>query len=573
MTRTAWHLLVVGVLASVGVMATTPVAAQNIAVTAANPPTGEQDTSGLVVKITGKNFQPGARSDFFKSGTTDPAGVTVRSTQFVSSTEVDAIIDIGPTAAVSLFDIKVTNTSGRSGKGGDLFSVTVKGGGAEACDAGTYTVDPPAMVINTAPGDAACQIGVSGVLDCTFGIDGVVTTGVRPPYGLARDMVAQPDGKLVVLVLGYPPDSTTGTEMYVVRYNPNGSLDTTFGSGGITHPVFTSQTDTETPSAIALQADGKLLVTGHYVVPKSGTGGVSTAALMRLLSNGSVDSTFGSAGRATLAYGSPKTSSFARDVLVQADGRILVVGHTAEQLAVTRFTTNGTLDTLFGSGGRALVPVVMTGPYANNALAAALQEFGGQQSLVVAGSTQTCPSGPPKMAALRFTPNGGIDTGFGTSGNGRAFVDFLGTFDAATDLSIDAENRIVLAGYSGPVAAITRLTPQGLLDEAFGTGGAARVSAVGKDHSYLARVSIDDIGRIVVAGHVYKDWYGSFVVARYLSDGTLDPTFGSDGVTITDFTMGNGDDIAHGLTIQPNGRIVVTGYASPSYVGLAGYTP
>lgn len=138
MTRSARILATVGLLVVILMAGTARTAAQNVSVTAANPPSGQQDTIALVVKITGKNFAPGARSEFFKSGTTDPAGVTVRGTQFVTSTEVDATIDIAATASIASFDIKVTNTSGRSGKGSDLFNVVQKGGGAQQC-----TLTPP----------------------------------------------------------------------------------------------------------------------------------------------------------------------------------------------------------------------------------------------------------------------------------------------------------------------------------------------------------------------------------------------------------------------------------------------
>jgi hypothetical protein len=88
---------------------------------------GEQDTSALVVKVTGKNFAPGERAEFFRSKTTDPGGIAVRETVFVSATELRATIDIAAGAALSLFDIRVTNTNGRSGKGSDLFQVVAKG--------------------------------------------------------------------------------------------------------------------------------------------------------------------------------------------------------------------------------------------------------------------------------------------------------------------------------------------------------------------------------------------------------------------------------------------------------------
>jgi hypothetical protein len=107
--------------------------AQNIQVTAANPNTGAQGTTALLVKISGKNFAPGARADFFLSGTTNPAGITVHGTQWISASEVDATIDIADTASLALFDIRVANTNGRSGKGSDLFQVVQKQQALQSC--------------------------------------------------------------------------------------------------------------------------------------------------------------------------------------------------------------------------------------------------------------------------------------------------------------------------------------------------------------------------------------------------------------------------------------------------------
>src|SRR5262245_11118335 len=115
-----------GAISLAGLLWSSPARAQSVQVTAAMPNSGAQGTTALVVKITGKNFAPGARAEFFKPGTTDPAGVTVRGTQFVSSGEVDATIDITDTAALAYFDVRVANTNGRSGKGSDLFQVIQK---------------------------------------------------------------------------------------------------------------------------------------------------------------------------------------------------------------------------------------------------------------------------------------------------------------------------------------------------------------------------------------------------------------------------------------------------------------
>ena len=131
MTGLRRALIVVAVLLAVafglpGVGAVREAAAQ-IAVTAADPPTGEQGALNLSVLIKGKGFKNGAKAMFFKTKTTDPAGVNVKATQFVSSTQLIANIDIADGAALSLFDIQVANTDGRTGKGTELFTVVQKG--------------------------------------------------------------------------------------------------------------------------------------------------------------------------------------------------------------------------------------------------------------------------------------------------------------------------------------------------------------------------------------------------------------------------------------------------------------
>jgi hypothetical protein len=109
-----------------------PAAAQQIQVTAADPPTGEQGTVNLSVKVTGKGFKPGAQAKWFVTGTTNPGGVTVNSTAFVSSTELTANITIDDAAVISNFDIQV-QSGGRTGKGTELFAVVAKGGNPNAC--------------------------------------------------------------------------------------------------------------------------------------------------------------------------------------------------------------------------------------------------------------------------------------------------------------------------------------------------------------------------------------------------------------------------------------------------------
>ena len=139
-----------------------------VSVTAADPMAAEVGTINLNVKVTGKGFKNGAKAKWTVTGTTDTGGVTVNSTTFVSSGEVTANITVADTAAIATFDIQVTNSDGRGGKGTELFKVTAKQ---------AKTVQCPAM--QPAPsGDTKCYAAMPGCLDSTFGGVGFVQTHI-----------------------------------------------------------------------------------------------------------------------------------------------------------------------------------------------------------------------------------------------------------------------------------------------------------------------------------------------------------------------------------------------------------
>ncbi len=191
----------------------TEVAAQPVSVTAAVPASGERETLGLLVRVTGKNFAPGARADFFKSKTTDPAGITVRATRFISATELEATIDIASTAELALFDIRVTNTNGRSGKGSDLFQVLEKGARGQA----TCTPEPLdttrfelVTTLNQANGsDARYKVG--------FGLD----------VKARRTVLSYATGAREVIVLAVGTSETGMVEIFFLDPDTSAVLDGT----------------------------------------------------------------------------------------------------------------------------------------------------------------------------------------------------------------------------------------------------------------------------------------------------------------------------------------------------------
>jgi uncharacterized delta-60 repeat protein len=185
------------------------------------------------------------------------------------------------------------------------------------------------------------------------------------------------------------------------------------------------------------------------------------------------------------------------------------------------------------------------------------------------------------MAVLRFNPNGSLDASFGSGG--KVFTNFSGYSDQAKAVAIDANNNIVVAGHtvtdssSSTSFALVRYTESGQLDPGFGNGGKVTAGTAGyRNVVYGHGLAIQPDGRIAVSGWVETvDFsYADFTVARFNLNGTLDTTFGpaGTGIVLTDF-YGDKDHAWGGLALQADGRIVVAGGAGTQYIGLARYLP
>jgi uncharacterized delta-60 repeat protein len=216
---------------------------------------------------------------------------------------------------------------------------------------------------------ALVRYNANGALDTGFGTGGKV----KAPPGSANAAALQRDGK--ILAAGAVP-SGAATDFALARYNPNGTLDASFGTGG---KVTTSiGPGNDSISGIGVQADGKIVVGGTTF-----NGTSEDFAVARYNANGSLDTTFGSGGKVTTSLGA--FNDRANDLALQPDGKIVVVGNTfkskdAAAFAVVRYNANGTLDPTFGTGGK-----VITAVGANDfAAAVAIQPDG---KVLVAGNT------------------------------------------------------------------------------------------------------------------------------------------------------------------------------------------
>jgi uncharacterized delta-60 repeat protein len=384
----------------------------------------------------------------------------------------------------------------------------------------------------------------AGTLDPTFGTGGRVTTffggdGLNGDDGYS--VKVQTDGKLVLAGITTNLDDTT--DFGVVRYNNNGTLDSTFGTGG---KVKTNFGDFDGARAVAIQSDGKIVVAGYTLVNFS-----PDFALARYNSNGTLDATFGVGGKVITPFGGPAQ---ALGVAVQSDGKIVAAGfaHVVNgdfDFALVRYNSNGTLDTSFGPGGKKATAFGVPSVAQANALR--IQPDG---KIVVAGLTIV--NNIANFALARYNSNGTLDTTFGTGG--KAVTDF-GADDRAFSVASQADGKIVAGGMTGANFALARYNANGTLDGTFGTGGKV-ITDFGGPNEIALGVAVRSDGKIIAVGRTFVSARTAFAVARYNSNGTLDTGFGSGGKTTTSFVGSLGDQ-AFAVAIQPDGKAVVAGSA------------
>ncbi|MFQ5420796.1 MAG: delta-60 repeat domain-containing protein, partial [Anaerolineae bacterium] len=190
---------------------------------------------------------------------------------------------------------------------------------------------------------AAAAPAATDFLDSDFDGDGRVTIPISGSSQIGREMAIQPDGKLIIA--GYDKWQTSNTDAILARVNPDGSLDGTFGAGGVVTTAFSSGNDAA--YAVAAQQDGKIVAAGYTTA-----GSHSVAVVMRYNADGSLDNSFGNNGVVTTSL-QPDNSWFL-SVAVLDDGRIVAGGtvdSNPDAFLLTRYQANGAPDTTLGGSG------------------------------------------------------------------------------------------------------------------------------------------------------------------------------------------------------------------------------
>lgn len=379
--------------------------------------------------------------------------------------------------------------------------------------------------------------GDSGSLDTSFGGSGIGYNR-DTPAGSIGGAAFQRDGKLVV------GGSYTYQGLTAGRFFSDGTLDLGFGTDGTAlAPISTSL---NVGIATALQPDGRIVVAGYANL---GTDDFSIARFQR---NGDPDTTFGSSGKRTFDMMGGEDRAY--DVAIQADGRIVVVGQVSSSTSgldfgLVRLWSDGSLDTTFGSSGKVVTDFGIND--VDSAGCMVLQQDG---KILVGGYAYSSTAGQGYNFALaRYLPNGALDVTFGSGG--RVTTHMLGTSERLFDLVLQEDGKIVATGYtySGSYqVAVLRYLPNGTLDSSFGTGGKVATD-LGPALDWGSSVAVQVDGKIVVSGATDKNSSPYAALLRYQANGTLDTSFNDTGI-IADLPS-NGTASATVL-LQEDGRIV-----------------
>jgi uncharacterized delta-60 repeat protein len=359
------------------------------------------------------------------------------------------------------------------------------------------------------------RYNTDGTLDNTFGSGGRVRTDFPGLAAVPSSVVIQPDAKIVVAGGAFPLFTFLGN-FELVRYNPNGSLDRSFGNGGI---VTTTFSEGSYASAVALQPDGKIIAAGtvfvDFIIGESSN---TDFALARYNSNGSPDATFGNGGQVSTDFVGLEDDALS--VLIQPDGKIVAVGSannpaTYYDFAAVRYLSNGTIDTTFGVAGK--VSTDFGDQNFDRARSAALQPDG---KIVAAGFAISQNGGVQNFAVARYTSNGVLDTTF--SGDGKNQIDFGDCCQSANKVLLQSDGKIVTIGYADTEDSdsdflLARLNPRGSLDASFGVGGKVRTS-FGDLNGGAKGAALQADGKIVAVGFqaTFSNQWANFALARYL---------------------------------------------------------
>lgn len=398
--------------------------------------------------------------------------------------------------------------------------------------------------------------GATGALDTNFNSSGINTIAAWT-NSVATSMAIQSDDR--ILIAGYAHNGSNN-DMLLIRLNQDGTLDSSFGTSGMVKTDFFSLNDYAYD--IKVQTDGKIVVAGQAYVSATN----SNFALARYNSDGTLDTSFGTGGKATVNIGGGGLDYKARGIAIQTDGSIVVAGHDTSfnnYFGLVRYNFNGTLDSTFGTGG-----IRYDANLGGHSVI--VQPDGG---ILVGGQTYDSANFKYAFALARYSSTGNPDASMG--GAGRVLTNFSTCADELMGMVLLGDGTIVGAGNDscGPYVALAKYTSTGALDTTFYSGVGKESYYVSAGNYYGNDIVMQADGKLVVAAASYSNPSSDFALVRFDANGFVDTSFDSASAGTAVFTdFSSSMDISYALAIQKDGKIVAAGL-SGNNVGVARYWP
>lgn len=430
--------------------------------------------------------------------------------------------------------------------------------GAEDAISAIVIDDTTDEIIAVGTSDTELVVAVydsTGTLDPTFSDDGILTTDLGTE-ATANDVTLLDDE---ILVAG-SVESVDGTETdsALVLIDSDGTLDASFGDGGVVTTDLSATSDDEF-TAVEVTADGEILAAGDIVTTDATTD--SDFVVVEYDNTGTLDASFGDGGTEIIDISD--TADVVNDMVLEEDGTIVLVGGTNvdlnEHIAVAVLNPDGSLDVNFDADGTEVTNLGTSFDETSSHVA-----IGSDDKIIVVG---TANDGTTSFLALvRYNADGSLDTSF--SADGFVFLDSGSTLDQGKAVAIQSDGKIIIAGTNGSDVLVARYDTDGNLDTTFGTGGIVTTSA-SSGTDIADAIAIQPDGKIVIGGTSNLDSADEdFLLIRYNDDGSLDTDFSDDGIVTTDLG-GTPTEGITGAAIESDGTIVTEGTSGTALTVVA----
>ena len=389
----------------------------------------------------------------------------------------------------------------------------------------------------------------NGVLDTSFGTDGMFTYDFGSMlYQRGNDIEIDANGK--ILVTGYVAESFTHRNLFVIRLNQNGTLDTSFNTNGV---LEIDNGYSNTGYKIVVGDDGKIFVGGTI-----STSTVSQLAIIKLNDDGTYDTTFNLDGISATDIGNSSNNNYIKDMNILSDGKIMTLANTGGSISLFRFTDNGMPDTTYGGGD---------GIYQYSPGNAGYEYYAKEFHINTDGTifilaTKDCVGCNPGSASnvsrwvFKIDTSGAYDNTF--SGNGEYYIGNFFNPPAAFAVSDTQEIYIAVKKYD---FELQKLTSTGSLDTSFHSDGIWNPTEVERRKMYPFEITIDSSGELMVLGKffypgftddmfIYRDGLSQNNVILSVDENEVNGTFAMYPNPTNDIVYVKNDNMQTAITVE-----------------------